>query len=159
MLKKIIFAAIVLISFASCKSKAAFNYSQDFVTREQGLIKDIDITESNVKNFLAAEQYDSIAAAGERMEKLVDVQLREIKDKPAPDVKEGDNFKEACVSYFSFIKSMYTGYKDFGNAKTPEARQEQLTKVQEITGHKQAEVDNIRSVQKKYADANGFKLE
>jgi hypothetical protein len=159
MLKKIIIAAIFLISIASCKSKEAFNYSEDFVKKETSLLPDITSTEDKVMRYVAAEQYDSIAIAGEKMEQLVDVKLQEIKKAPAPDVKEGDNFKEACVKYFGYIKSMYTSYKEFGLAATDEARQEARQKIVDLAGGKQAAINDMQTAQKKFADANGFKIQ
>ena len=159
MLKKIFFAVLLLTAFAACKSRKAFDYSQDFVKKEQSLLPDINRTEANVKNYMANEQYDSMAIAGENMEKLVDIKIKEIKDKPAPDAKEGENFKEAGIRYFLFIKSMYASYKDYGNAKTPEARTVEMNKIIAIANKKTAAIADMQRVQKSFADANGFKLE
>ncbi len=93
------------------------------------------------------------------MEKLVDAKLKEVKDEPAPDAKEADNFKEACIKYFGYIKSMYTGYKNYGSAKTAEDRATEMAKLQEIVAGKTAAIADMQRVQRKYADANGFKLE
>lgn len=160
MLKKIIIASLIMVSFASCKSrKQAFDYSQDFVKKEMSLMEDITTTENKVERFFSAAQYDSIAIAGEKMEQLVEVKIQELKNAPAPDVKEGENFKEACLKYFRFIKSMYTGYKNFGSAATEEQREAEKTKIIELTGKRQDAMNDIKAAQKKYADANGFKLE
>src|SRR5690349_12304071 len=118
MLKNLTIALVLVISIASCKSKAAFDYSQDFVKKEKSLLPDITSTEDKVSGYVSAGQYDSIAIAGERMEKIVDEKLQEIKKSSVPDVKEGENFKEACIKYFEFIKSMYTNYKEYGRAAT-----------------------------------------
>ena len=159
MLKKLSFAILILATLASCKSKSAFKYSQNFVQKERSLNTDIESTEDKVGRYAKLEQFDSIAAAGERMEKLVDEKLKEVKDEPAPDVKEGANFKAAAIKYFEFIKSMYTAYKAYGNAKTPEEREEKLTNIRTIVDQKPAVIADIQTAQKKYADANGFKIE
>jgi hypothetical protein len=159
MIKKILFAAIMLSSFAACNSKSAFNYSQEIVKKERSLSLDINETEDKVKVFLDKEQFDSIAAAGVRMEKLVDARLTEIKDQPVPDVKDGPAFKDAAIRYFKYIKSMYTGYKDFGNASTPEARDKEMTKLRDIVNQKTGALRDMQLAQKKFADANGFKIE
>lgn len=98
---------IFLVSLAACKSKTAFNYSEEFVKKERTLGPDIQKAEADVASFNREEKYDSIAAIGQRMEKLLDTRLREIQDNPAPDVKEGDNFKNAGIKYFTFLKSIY----------------------------------------------------
>ncbi len=159
MIKKILLGLVIVAGLASCKSKDAFNYSESFVKKEKSLLPDITRTEDDVKRFLAAEQYDSIAVAGERMEKIVDAKLKEVKDEPAPNVKEGDNFKEAGIKYFQFIKSMYTGYKDYGNAKTPEDRDAEMSKLRDIVEKKTKAIEDMQDAQRKFADANGFKLE
>jgi hypothetical protein len=159
MRKKISFAVILLVCLAGCQSKSAFNYSQNFVKKEQSLLPEINTTETNIGRYGIAQQFDSLAIAAERMEKLVDEKLKEIKDEPAPDAKEADNFKEAGIKYFSYIKSMYTSYKNYGLAKTPEDREEGMRKIQEVIAAKTAAIEDMQKVQKKYADANGFKLE
>lgn len=160
MLKKLVFAAMVLISITSCDSKKkAFDYSENFVKKENSLLSDITSTENKVERFVAAQQYDSIAVAGEKMEQLVESKIQEIKKEPAPDVKEADNFKEACLKYFGFIKSMYTSYKEFGLAKDEAEREKAKAKVIELATTKQAAITAMQTAQKKFADANGFKLE
>ncbi|HEX2684766.1 MAG TPA: hypothetical protein VHL77_12565 [Ferruginibacter sp.] len=158
MFKKLMIAAVLLVAFSSCKTKTAFNYSEDFVKKESSLLPDINSTEDNVMRYAAAQQYDSIAIAGERMEKLVDVKLQEITKTPAPDVKDGQNFKDACIKYFGYIKSLYTGYKEYGLADTDEARKEAGKKISELSAGKQEVINEMQTAQKKFADANGFKL-
>ncbi|MBL7702162.1 MAG: hypothetical protein JNM14_07925 [Ferruginibacter sp.] len=161
MLKNLVFAAIILISIASCKSskKKAFDYSENFVKKEKSISDDITKTEEKVARYAAVQQYDSIAIAGEKMEKLVDDKIQEIKKEPVPDVKEAANFKEACIKYFTFIKALYTAYKDFGKASSDTEREAVRTKLVELTDKKQAVIDDIKAAQKKFADANDFKLE
>ncbi len=160
MLKKLTFAAILVISIASCGSKkAAFDYSENFVKKEKSLLNDITETENKVERYVTYEQYDSIGVAGEKMEQLVETKIQEIKKEPVPDAKEADNFKEACLKYFGFIKSMYTSYKEFGQAADETAREKAKAKVLELAGSKQAAMTAMQTAQKKFADANGFRLE
>lgn len=161
MLKKLFFAAILLISIASCKSskKKAFDYSENFVKKEKSLSENITKTEENVARYAAVQQYDSIAIAGEKMEKLVDDKIQEIKKEPVPGVKEAENFKEACIKYFTFIKTLYTAYKDFGHASSDTERDAVRSKLVELTDKKQTVIEDIKTAQKKFADANDFKLE
>jgi hypothetical protein len=157
MIKKLT-VIILLISMAGCKSKTAFNYSEDFVKKEQGLTPDIKKAEADVAAFNANGEYDSIAAVGLRMEKLFDVKLQEIEEKPAPDVKEGENFKRAGLQYFKFMKSIYTGYKDYGSAKTAEERESILNTIRDIASKKESVIADIKLAQQKFADANGFRV-
>lgn len=160
MFKKIAFAAVLLISIVSCSSKKkAFDYSENFVKKEKSLLADITDTENRVKRYIKYEQYDSIAVAGEKMEKLVDSKIQEIKQQPAPNVKEADNFKEACIRYFNFIKSIYTGYREFGSATDETAREKAKAKVIELDDSKRAAITEMQAAQQKFANANDFKLE
>lgn len=157
MIKKLT-VLILLISLAGCKSKTAFNYSEEFVKKEQSLTPEIKKAESDVAAFNAKEEYDSIASVGLRMETLFDSKLNEIEQTPAPDVTEGENFKKAGVQYFKYMKSIYTGYKDYGNAKTPEERGSILNNITELASKKESVMADIKLAQQKFADANGFKI-
>ena len=159
MLKQLMLLVTVVFCIAGCKSDDAFNYSQDFVKKEQSLLPDITKTENLVNIYMETKQYDSIAIAGGKMEMLVNSKIKEVKENPAPNVKESDNFKEACIKYFQFIKSMYSGYKEFGMAQTDVAREEKMKELFEISNKKTAAINAIQIAQKKFADANGFKLE
>ncbi len=159
MLKKIILPVMLLSFLVSCNSQSAFKYSQDIVKKEQSLLPDINSTEDKIRDFISRDQFDSIAAAGTRMEKLVEEKITEIKDQPAPDVKEAQPFKDAALRYFRFIKSMYTGYKDFGNAPGPEARETEMGKLRNIVNDKTKAIQEMQDAQKKFATANGFKLD
>ena len=96
MLKKISFGVLLLACLVGCSDKkTAYNYNEDFVKKEKSLAPEISETESKVRGYMLLEQYDSIAVAGEHMEKIIGDIVKEVKDKPAPDVKEGQNFKDA----------------------------------------------------------------
>ncbi|HQW82991.1 MAG TPA: hypothetical protein PK987_00945 [Ferruginibacter sp.] len=157
--KRIFIAFAIIVCIASCKSKDAFNYSQDFVKKEKSLLPDITKTEENVKRYMDKEQYDSIAIAGEKMVELINSKIKEVRNEPAPDAKEAENFKEACVRYFEFIKSMYIGYENYGKASTKEQRETAMTNLVDITIKKKDAINAIQLAQQKYADANGFRLE
>ena len=159
MLKKLSFAVLILACLAGCKGKAAFNYNQDFVKKESALEPDISSTESKVSEYMAAEQWDSIAVAGEKMEKLICDLVKDIKDKPAPDVTEGQNFKDAGIRYFEFMKSMYTVYKDYGHESTQEGRDSQLQRLKDLAGNKEVDIKHIQDAQQRFAEENGFKIE
>jgi len=159
MLRKLSFAVLLIACLAGCKSKTAYNYNEDFLKKEKSLEPEITATETKVSSYMISEQWDSIAVAGEKMEKLIDVIIKDIKDKPAPDVKEGQNFKDAGIRYFEYMKKMYTVYKDYGRETSPEGRDSQLTRLKELTENKDVEITNIQDAQRKFAEANGFKIE
>ena len=155
---KNVLIAFLFISLVACKSKAAFDYSEEFVRKEQSLGPDIQKAEADVSAFNIKEQYDSIAVIGARMEKLFDIKLKEIEKEPAPDVKEGENFKKAGILYFKYLKSIYTNYKDYGNAKIPEERQQAVQRIKDNLAFKDNAIADITEAQQKFAKANGFKI-
>lgn len=160
MLKKLSFGVLLLACLVGCgDKKTAFNYNEDFVKKEKSLEPEITSTEAKVSGYMASEHWDSIGIAGEKMESMIGDIVKQIKDKPAPDVKEGQNFKDAGVRYFEFMKNMYTVYKDYGRAADQEGRDAQLQKLRDLADKKRVEIENIQDAQKKFADANGFKIE
>ncbi len=158
MLKNFLIAVMVLSFFSSCKSNSAFKYNQDFAAREKGLIPDITTTETNVARYITAQQFDSVAVAGEKMESLVNNQLTEIKKENAPDAKGGEAFKTAGIKYFEYLKDMYTSYKNYGAAKSDEDRNAELLKLQQLVAKKGAVVEDIKQAQTTFAAANNFKI-
>lgn len=160
MLKKIFFIA-ALASLAACDSgkKGAISYNQDLIKKEKSLQPEVITTEDNVKRYYAAQQFDSIAIAGERMEGIVQQKIDEINAMAPPKAKGVDDFKAAVIQYFKFIKNLYTDYKDFGKAETEEKRQGILNEIQKIVAQKQEALDDMQTAQRKYAEQNGFKLE
>jgi hypothetical protein len=159
MVKKIIVIAIVAALFVSCKSKSAFNYSEEIVKKERSLGPEMTIVEKNVADFLSAEKYDSVAVAGTRMEKLVQQKIDEIEAMKPPGGKEAEDFKAASIKYFKYIKGIYTNYKSIGNAGSDEERQKKYEELQEMVSDKNAVISNMQSAQKKFADAHGFKVQ
>lgn len=158
-MKHLVYLILLLATFSSCGSKSsAFRFSQDIVKKEQSLVKDIERTEDQVFKFANENKYDSIAVVATRMEKLVDDRLQEVQRLPLPDAKEADAFKKAAVNYFSYLKSVYTAYKNFGLATTEEARDKERTHLLKIVDEKNEAVNAMQRMQKKYAAVNGFKV-
>jgi hypothetical protein len=161
MFRKFVFAALLFTMFTGCKSgsKSAFNYSEDIVRKEKSLAPDMESTELKVEKYITAEHYDSIAIAGEYMEKLVQKKIDEIDAMPVPKVKESGNFKKATMDYFKYIKKIYTEYKNLGNAKTEDDRAAVIENLRKLVESKQAAINEMQTVQKRYASANGFKIQ
>lgn len=159
MIKKIILAVLLLPAISSCKPSSAFNYSESIIQKEKKLTPDIKETENKVARYATANQYDSIGIAGKNMEQKVEAVINEIKEMKTPAAKEIANFKTAAINYFEFIKSLYTAYKNFGTAESDTEREKQRGIISEISSKTQDAVNDIQSAQKKFADANGFKLE
>lgn len=158
MLKNTLSFIIVIFILSGCKSKNAFNYSQNFVKKELSLVPSVEETEKKVAAFIEKEQYDSIVVEGAKAEKLIDNVIVEIRDTPAPDAKDGERFKADIIKYFEFMKSVYTTYREFGSAPNEEERNNVVVKLQKIVANRQGVTNKIQASQRSFATANGFKI-
>lgn len=93
------------------------------------------------------------------MENLIEEKVKEIKAMKTPKAKGAEEFKTAALRYFQFMKSLYTGYKNYGKASSAEEREKVIQDVMKIVNDKDIAIKDMQTAQKKYADDNGFKLE
>lgn len=152
------FTLIILVSLAGCKSNSAYSFSERIVQLERNMVPDIERTESNVEQYLNAGNYDSVAVAGERMESIIQKSIDTLNKTPPPSVSGAVDFKTASITYFKFLKSIYTSYRNYGLQTTDEGRELEKTKLLQLVDKKQQAVADMQAAQKKYADANGFKI-
>jgi len=157
---KTIFSISIICFFViACKSKIAMEYNNMIAKKQKDLNASIDKTEPALKNYFASYQYDSIVSVASRMEANIDSITRSIKNTPAPKVKQGENFKKAALNYFDYMKSVYTGYKNYGLQTTPEGRQIQLEIMSKLTGQEDKAIADMHEAQRIFAKDNGFKIE
>jgi hypothetical protein len=150
---------IAIICFATaCKSRIAIDYNDMIAKKQTDLGESIDKTEPNLKNYFASYQYDSIADVSSRMESKVDSIIKEIKNKPVPNVKQGENFKKAALQYFDYMKSIYTSYKNYGLQTTPEGRQMQQQIMSMVVNQEGKALADMQQAQRIFAKDNGFKI-
>jgi hypothetical protein len=157
--RNFLFIALVLVGFLSCKSKSAYDYNQNLVKLENSITNDIGQTENLVGKYVESNKYDSIVVVSTRMERLIEDRIETIQKMQTPEVKEAENFKEAYIRYFRFMQSIYTTYKNFGEQDTDAGRLKESQKMDKITARKNEEITALQNAQRKYAEANGFKLE
>jgi hypothetical protein len=112
-----------------------------------------------VGKYIDAQQFDSVVVAGEAMEKKVQQKIDILDGKPAPSAKEGASFKAAVLKYFKYIKSLYASYTRLGKAKDQAGRETVFKEMQDIVGDKGKIIMELQAVQKKFASANGFRIE
>ncbi len=158
MLKKIFAFALLTTLLAACGSKSALNYNQEISDKENSLEPAILETESNVKRYMNASEYDSVAVAGAAMEEKAAKVLEEVKALKTPNAKGIDEFRSAVINYFTFIKDVYASYKNVGNAPTEEVRAEEWQKFQVLLERKDEITQEMQASQRKFADDNGFKI-
>jgi hypothetical protein len=156
---KLIALAVFLVILAGCGSKQAFNYSQDIVKIEKSLDPHTRIVNLRITGFVSKQQYDSVSIVSDEMVKMVDEKLEELKNLETPDVKEGDNFRNAAIKYFSYIRDTYKAYKRFGDQTTDEGRETERQKLIARSGDVASAVKEMQDAQRKFAEANNFKIE
>lgn len=159
MLRKSLLILLLAVTFVSCKTKIALKFNQEIVNKEQVLLPDITLTEEKIGKYFEHQQYDSISIAGEKMAQKIQKAIDEIKALHTPDIAEAENFKAAYLRYFAFMKSAYTTYENYGKATTDEARNLKVEELQTIVGRRQTITNEVLSAQKKFAVANGLRLE
>ena len=150
---------ILMTVLFSCKSKTAFDYSQQIVKMETELAADIAMADKKVRKFLDAEQNDSAMIITQQMEDMADKKLKEIQNLDAPNVEEGENFKKEAVRYFSYIKAIYTSYNRLTKAATEEAKEMERSKLLKIGKEKEGATRALQVAQQKFAAANNFRVE
>ena len=150
--------AISLVCLVGCKSKKAMDYNNLIVKKQKSLAAAMDATEPQLKNYFANYQYDSIVNVSTRMESRIDSILVDLQRKPAPNAKQGDNFKKAALNYFNFMKSKYTSYKNYGLQTTPQGRMFQLQVMNGMTNQEDKAVADMQQAQRIFAKDNGFKI-
>jgi hypothetical protein len=57
------------------------------------------------------------------------------------------------------MKNLYAGYKKLGLAKSDEERAEVFKDLKAIVDGKQVAIDELQNAQRKFAAANGFKVQ
>ncbi len=158
MKSKAILVIAITIGLCSCKSKKAMDYNNMIVKKQKTLSESIDNTEPALKEYFASFQYDSIVSVSNKMENKIDSIIVSIKRKPAPGVKQGENFKKAALQYFSYMKDIYTSYKNYGLQTSPEGRQIQQQIMSKVISQEDAVIAGMQKAQQIFARDNGFKI-
>ena len=154
-----IFTIAVICLFAiGCKSKKALDYNNMIVQNQQSLANSMDQTEPQLKNYFANYQYDSIASVSGRMEAKIDSIIHVIQSKPAPKVKQSENFKKVALNYFDYMKTIYQSYKNYGTETSPEGRIIGLAVISRVTAQEDKVIADMQQAQRIFAKDNGFKI-
>lgn len=144
---------------SSCNYNGAFNYSQAIVKMEESLGPYMQLTETKVAAFMESKKYDSIAVSSERMESMISNTIEQIKRLSQPEAKGVSEFRNACVNYFEFLKSIYTSYKEFGLEETDKGSDLVRKKWLEINVEKERVINEMQTAQEKFAKDNGFEIQ
>lgn len=156
---KFFIAALLLISLVSCKSKQALDFNDKIVKMERDLQPELTKTESDISAHYNKGDYPAIAATAAKMEGLVEKKLEEIKGLSTSGIKGADELKTAFIDYFTYIKKIYTGYRECGEATTDEDRQAKMAAVADMGSTQGQVISDIQAAQQKFATTNGFRME
>lgn len=157
-LQSTIFIFLILV-FIGCKSKSAFDYSQAIVKIERDFAAEIVKADEKVTRYMDAEQNDSAAIVTQQMEDLAENKLEEVRKLKAPDVAEGENFKQAAIHYFTYLKTIYNSFNRFTKATNDEERETERQRLAKIIADKDDATKAMQDAQKKFAEANSFRIE
>jgi hypothetical protein len=154
-----IFTVASICFFAiGCKTKTAKDYNDMIVKKQKSLAASIDENEPKLRNYFASNEYDSIASVSGRMEAKIDSLINDIRNKPAPKVTQGENFKKAALNYLDYMKTLYSTYKNYGLASTPEARIIGRELMSRVTSQEDKMIAQMQEAQVIFAKDNGFKI-
>ena len=151
-----LFAALLLLSVLSCKSRSAFDYSEAIVRMETELSADIAEADDKLIEYVSAQKLDSAVIMSSQMEDLAEGKLKEVENMKVPKVKEGENFRKSAIRYFTYIKSIYTTFKKFTMAATNKEREKERKKLAKIIDDKNEITKDMQEAQRKFAAANNF---
>lgn len=160
MSRKIIVAVFLFITITSCNSgKDAFQYSEDVVEIERSMGSTIQETEALYSQYLTDAKYDSAMAVSNRMMKFVDGKIDELQRLKKPRAKEVDQFREAALNFFQYMRELYSTYAEYAKNATGDHVLEYQQKLEKMVNKKNNIIDAMQQAQLKYAKANGFRIE
>ena len=155
----IIPAFIISIVLFSCQSRSAFDFNQKLVEIENSLGPDLDNMDWQVTRYVESGNYDSIALVSGKMVRIIERKIDEIKQIPAPKVKEGELFKKAYIRYFEYLAMVFAGYQKYGSEASEEGRILQSEHLARLLEKKDQVTSELQGIQLQYAKANGFEME
>lgn len=158
---------IICVAFTACKSNTenpsktqpvtAQGYYEKVIDLEETMSEPLLRTEAEIQARSDKSDFDGVAKSAKAMEDTVDTRIRALKRMP-PVGKGGEDFKLVAVRYFEYVKSIYTAYKNIGLAKTDDARNEAAKKMQTIINAQPGVMQNLNSIQAKFAGDNNFTI-
>lgn len=156
---KLLPALVIVFLLSACGSKKkAFRFSEDIVAMETSLMPEIEKTETEVEQAIGRGDNATVIKSSSRMEGLIDEKIKEIEKRSVEGISHGEEFKKTCLHYFEYMKSIYTSYRQYGEAPTEEEKQKVAGDMMKIVNGKNLEISKLQSEQRAFAKANGFKI-
>ena len=150
---------LVTVLLCSCKSKDAFNFSEDLVKIERNVSESITRVQPLVIRYIEVGQMDSLQELGNFMLKKIDSSMTEVKQLPSGNIKQGQEFRNAALDFFGYVRSVYAAYTDYSKQENDSLRAEVIMRMSRLENGVDSVVREMQQAQLRFAKANGFKLE
>jgi len=134
-------------------------FSERIVSAEMELAEPLAKAEQSIRRQADSNSYEAMSRTAEHAEKLVQKKIDEIKKLSASEFKGGNEFKRSALDYFGYVKSIYTTYKNIGNANNEDVRLAHSKQMDTILASQQNMITLMQAAQDKFAVENGFQVE
>ena len=166
-MKKLWIGALIVTSvLGACKSSTkgsaekpqiASEYYEKIIELEETMSEPLLTTEALIKARGDKSDFEGIAKAAKAMEDTVDVRINALKEMEPVGIG-GEDFKIVATRYFEYIKSIYSAYREIGQAKNEEARIKAAEEMTHTINGQQAVMENLQAAQAKFANSNHFSI-
>lgn len=153
----VMFALALLLS--SCNNQSIILYNDEIARYQQELMDSSNKLEPLLVKYMQSENRDSLVILAQRMESLSDGIVKKVEAMRMPKVKEGENFRNACIRYFTHMRDVYTSYKEYGKAADDSTSEITQVRMIEMETKMDTVVVDLMKAQQKMAKANGIKVE
>ena len=158
-MRTIFLGIAVSLLAVGCRSKEAFNFSEDIVKIERKLGESVKETQPQILHYMQESIYDSLAYVGGDMVKKTEESIDEINALRMPAINEAANFKAAAIRYFTHIRNIYDSYKIYAEQPNDSLRSVEAENMVRLEDGMADMVKEMQGAQQKFAEANGFKID
>lgn len=156
----IFFAIIPVLILLSCQSTTDANsYNHYFVEKERKIGSYTDAAISKFNVYYSTDNYDSLAIVSEQVEKIITDELYDMGLKKIPEeIIGGEELKRAFISYFSYMKSVFTAYKELGLQENADKREAARARLSILIERNDSEIKAMQKAQRKFAYDNNLRM-
>ncbi|ANH84005.1 hypothetical protein A8C56_16005 [Niabella ginsenosidivorans] len=134
----------------------AKQYSDEVLRMQQSLAEPIRQAENEIKAFGDSANYSGMAGAAGKMESLIQGKIDTLNKIDAASFQGGADFKTVVIRYFEYLKSVYSSYKEIGNAANGVERLKATDDMYQKLSAQQDVEERMRTSQTRFAALNGF---
>lgn len=159
---RLLFSLLVLgcICFTSCSTSGeAKEYNDHLVATQTKILPMVNKTDLAIRQHILNNQMDSVAAVSAVMMQVINTEMIALQNEKAPTLVGADNYKQAFVEYFKYLKNIYTSYKMWGKATTDTAKAEAFTLIEKYENQEDDYLKYMRKTQKIFAEKHHLKVQ